>query len=300
MEQSLFKKIVVPLDGSSTAEVALPYAEELAARINCDLILLFVKEKNDYRAENIIQCYMNDMTQKSANAIDKFVADAGKKGIKVITKILTGNPADEIINFTDSEPGSYVIMSTHGMSGSNTRWALGSVVEKVVRATSAPIGVIRAVGDKPAVHEPVMLKHILVTLDGSKEGEVVLVYAQELARILQAEMTLLRVNKLEFDISLSPWNRRRHEAMNADFQQYLEDVSADIKAQGIPVKYVVRETQLNVADEINKYTRENSVDVIIMATHGYSGAKRWVLGSVANRVLMEGNTPMILVSTPVK
>ncbi len=53
----------------------------------------------------------------------------------------------------------------------------------------------------------------------------------------------------------------------------------------------------DVAEEINKYTTQNSIDLVVMATHGRSGPRRWILGSVTNKVLHEGNTPIMLIRT---
>jgi nucleotide-binding universal stress UspA family protein len=293
----MFETIVVPLDGSSTAEVALPYAEEIAGRMGSKLSLIFVREPNDYRSENIIGCYLESMAQRSQKATERFLAESKVKEIQTETKILTGNPADEIINFAESQPGCHIIMATHGQSGTRTRWALGSVVDKVVRATPVPIGLIRAKGDKPAVHEPVRLTEILVPLDGSKESESVLPFTQEMAKRLKGNVIFMQVGILDYFI-VNMENVKAIEAKRKSIEDYLRRVTQDFQSNGIPARYILGETQGDVAREINQFTEENRVDAVIMATHGHSGPRRWVLGSVSNKVMMEGNTPLILVRTP--
>ena len=68
--------------------------------------------------------------------------------------------------------------------------------------------------------------------------------------------------------------------------------------KGISTKYIMIETRGDIAEEINNYTAQNYIDLVVMATHGRSGPRRWVLGSVANKVLHEGNTPIMLIRTP--
>ena len=133
----MFEKIIVPLDGSELAEVALPYAEEIAGRMGSDLILLYVKEPNETRSQHMLQCYLESIASTAKAGAEKYLAESGTKKINIETKILTGNPAEEIINFADSTEGAKVIMATHGQSGI-TRWALGSVADKVTRATVRP------------------------------------------------------------------------------------------------------------------------------------------------------------------
>jgi nucleotide-binding universal stress UspA family protein len=90
----MWDKIIVPMDGSTTAEVALPYAVEFAAISGAELILLFVKEKNDYRSENIIRAYLDSISQKAKQKATRYMRESGKEEIKTRAEILTGNPAE--------------------------------------------------------------------------------------------------------------------------------------------------------------------------------------------------------------
>jgi nucleotide-binding universal stress UspA family protein len=229
--------------------------------------------------------------------MEKFLAESGLKAIKTSTQILTGNPADEIINFAEKQPGCHIIMSTHGQSGTGTRWALGSVVDKVVRATTVPIGLIRAAGDKPAVHEPIHLTEILVPLDGSKEGEAVLPFVREMAKRLKGKVTTMQVGIMDYMI-VNVANLKALEEKRESIKKYLEKVTQEFQSSGIPAQYVYKENEGDAAREVNQYTIDNRVDVVVMATHGHSGVRKWMLGSVTNKVMMEGNTPLVLVRTP--
>ena len=75
----------------------------------------------------------------------------------------------------------------------------------------------------------------------------------------------------------------------------MEKVTKSLQEKGIDTKYVVIESQGDVAEEINKFTDQNYIDLVVMATHGRSGPRRWILGSVANKIVHEGNTPVMLI-----
>jgi nucleotide-binding universal stress UspA family protein len=291
----MFEKIIVPLDGSQLAEVALPYAEEIAGRMGSDMILIYVKDPRDTQSTYMLQCYLDRVSANAKAGAEKYLEESGVKEIKVEAKILTGNPAEEIVNLADKTEGAKIIMATHGQSGI-TRWALGSVADKVIRATIRPVAVIRAKGVEPAVHPKGILKKILAPLDGSKESEAILPFVEEMASKLKSEVTLLKV--ISYGIPVSPNISSVEMFARNEARDYLSKVADLLKGKGINAKYEVLETIGDEAMAIVKYTQDNYMDTIIMATHGRSGPRRWVLGSVTSKVLREGNTPIMMVRTP--
>jgi nucleotide-binding universal stress UspA family protein len=151
---------------------------------------------------------------------------------------------------------------------------------------------------------------ILVPLDGSKLAEVVLPYAQELARRFDSEVTLIQV--------VAPLSRRvaetvpvgleptgagaavgveaASEALKAereDARIYLEGVVGRLKAQEIKVQAEVVEGV--AGDAIVDYAHGHGMDLIAMSTHGRSGLRRLVFGSVADQVLRRAGTPVLLI-----
>jgi len=290
----MIETVIVPLDGSVMAEVALPYAEELVARRVSNLILLFVKEPNDYRSENIIQAYLDSLAQKILKNAESYSGELKSAQSKVQTKILTGNPSEEIIKFADSLENSRIIMATHGQSGVGTRWSLGSVADKVSRATSRPITLIRAKRDRPAMHSKGLLQKILVPLDGSKHAEIVLPYVKDIAQLLKAEVIFLQVLSIQLVTYKMIEVPIPKEVQNAA-KEYLEKLVEDFSKSGISAQYEIWETRGDVAGEIVEYTEKKYVDLVIMATHGHTGPRHWVMGSVTAKVLREGNAPITLI-----
>ena len=151
-----------------------------------------------------------------------------------------------------------------------------------------------------------MYKKILVPLDGSELAEGVLPHVITLATectVEEAEVVLLMVFELPHISAYHPgvsmplnWEEQIKQ-MAADTRKaarkYLSDVKKRLKNTGIKVRYEVMEG--DPAEKIVEYNNKNSFDVIVMVTHGRSGAKRWAYGSVADKVLHGVTNPILLV-----
>ncbi len=294
----MYEKILVPLDGSALAEVALPYAQELAGKLGSEVYLVYVNELPLDPYQHMHTFYLDKMVEVTRQGAEKYHKKSGTREIQVKSAILLGNPAEKIVEYGEKEGICLIIMATHGQSGI-TRWALGSVADKVVRATKCPIVLIRAKGARPDVREKGILNMVLVPLDGSKEGEAVLPYIGELVAKLKTEIILFQALSPGYQATSDEgyeyvtYTKQQMESDRAFARNYLEKVGARLKRKGVTVRSEVRFG--NAAEEIIKFADEISADVVAMSTHGRSGVSRWVFGSVADRVLHEGNTPILLV-----
>jgi len=295
----MYEKILVPLDGSATAEVVLPYTEELAGRLGSEVTLIYVGESaEDQQYHHMHQFYVQGVVEVTKRGIERYIEKASGRAIKVESKVLVGDPAEEIVDYADKEDVGLIVMATHSRPVI-TRWALGSVAEKVARATKQPLALIRAKGTRPDVREKGILKKALVTLDGSKESEAVIPYIEELASKLKAEVILLQVLTPEYQIYYNIRQLEQLESLRASAKDYIEKMEAQLKQKGITVRSEVREAGMGTAaEEIIKLADEIQADVVAMSTHGRSGVSRWAFGSVADKVLHAGNTPLLLVRTP--
>jgi nucleotide-binding universal stress UspA family protein len=167
----MYQKILVPLDGSKLAEWALPYAEELAKGCNTEeVILVSVTERVTGRthAPEVQELYRASDRQGLHGVNSEVAVTFGKKekqaqrylgriakaleakGIKARTEVLLGNPAEEIASLAEHKGTDIIVMSSHGRSGPS-RWAYGSVTDKVFRASCVPVLVVRAPGCTPGI-----------------------------------------------------------------------------------------------------------------------------------------------------
>lgn len=144
-----------------------------------------------------------------------------------------------------------------------------------------------------------MYKKILVPLDGSKFAESALAHVRAVAqgRPIDKIVLLRVVEPIIVDVKDYLGAERTREAedkLEANAKEYLDNIASDLRKDGIPV-----ETRIVVngepAAKILEITREETIDLIIMSTHGRSGFPRWLHGSVANRVLVHSSVPVLMV-----
>lgn len=140
-----------------------------------------------------------------------------------------------------------------------------------------------------------MYRRILVPLDGSKLAEQALPHAVAQAEKYGAETVLLKVLQplSEPAFSAPAAVRAAEEASARLLRDYLDGVAVRLREQGIAVQVALVEGKPYV--EIIRFAEENEIDLIVMSTRGHSGWSRWLLGSVADRVVRGATVPLLLV-----
>jgi len=152
----MYKKILVPLDGSKLAECVLPHVEDIATcSAGAEVILVSVTERipgfrvmDDYSqplGERLVPEAVGKEEKQAQQYLDKIAKTLKEKGVKVMTEVLMGKPAEEIALFAINERCDLIVMASHGRSGPS-RWTHGSVAEKVFRANCAPLLTVKAPG----------------------------------------------------------------------------------------------------------------------------------------------------------
>jgi nucleotide-binding universal stress UspA family protein len=166
----MFGKILVPLDGSKLAECALPYVEELAS--GCDtkeVILVSVTERvQGFRVlegegqpiakpsggwlepskplgERLVPEAFGKKEKQAQRYLERIAKTMTAKGINVSTEVLLWKPAEAIVGYAKQYGCDLIVMASHGRSGPS-RWAYGSVTDKVLRSSCIPVLIIRAPG----------------------------------------------------------------------------------------------------------------------------------------------------------
>jgi nucleotide-binding universal stress UspA family protein len=157
----MYRRILVPLDGSKLAECALPHVEELAKGGDTEkVILVSVTERvQGYRAfeepsQPLGQQLVPEGFGKKEKQAQKYLGRIAKameaKGIKVSTEVLLGDPAEEIIIYTKHPGCDLIVISSHGRSGIS-RWTHGSVADRIFRGSPVPVLMVRAPGCQPGI-----------------------------------------------------------------------------------------------------------------------------------------------------
>lgn len=297
-------KILVPLDGSSLAEQAIPYAATLAGP-NEEITLLHVAPPptpaRDLRGWNL------PMTeQDQARYVDRLRAALAEVAERwhsvapaVAIEVAIGDPSEEILRTAQRQGIDLIVMGSHGR-GALGRWRFGSVADRVARTSPIPVMIIRP-QDAPVEIGPVPLHRFIVPLDGSELAAQALPVAERLARRTHRPIHLIRVLP-QTDELLLPTPGFGVPAANVEYRditaalvqeatRMLEDEAARLESAGIPTTWQLGEGSpfAGIADAARPG------DVIVLASHGRSGLTRWVLGSVAEKLIRLAEAPVIVV-----
>ena len=297
----MYTKLLIPLDGSKTAEQVLPYARlftnrfhkpvELIAAIDIAEMLAYVSAEKARDAYNMIEAGM-----RSSEAYLKAVGTT-LDGTHVLCTVAKGRAEEVIIEQGEADPGILIVMATHGRSGVN-RWLLGSVAEKVLRGTANLLLLIRARENAKSEGEA-CLRSIIVALDGSELAESVLPLAAGLANKLDLAVILFRGCNAPYSVYGYGYGYYAIDVdkvtaeMRSDAHDYLEKKAAELKNLGVAKISCLTKEGMS-ADEIIKAAHETPDGLIVMCSHGRSGVKRWVLGSVTETVVRHADIPVLV------
>jgi len=301
----MYTRILVPLDGSKTAEKALPFARFLARQLKLPVELLEVID-----IAEIGRRIPPDKAQFAGAALENVERSRAKylkeiagtfPEVTVSCAVEKGTVGEVIVDKAAAEKNTLINMATHGHSGIK-RWLLGSVAEKVLRGTTNPLLLIRATEEAKTEGEA-SLRSVIVPLDGSELAECALPTIAELAQSLQLEVVLFRAYTIPYSaLAVDPEgfylvsDEELISAMRDEVVAYLNKKAETIKKLGVERIAAVAEYGI-ASDEIISLAGKTPDNVIAMCSHGRSGVKRWVLGSVTETVVRHSGNP-VLVTRP--
>jgi nucleotide-binding universal stress UspA family protein len=166
----MITRILIPLDGSVTAEQVVPYARTFARGLKIPVELLAVVDAGALLTSVETARFFDNLAEQESHKSKGYLERIAERfaGSRVKRSVEQGSAAEAIIEKAAADKSTLITMTTHGRSGLN-RWLLGSVAEKVLRATTNPLLLVRAVHEGKAEGEAT-LKSIIVPLDGSELG----------------------------------------------------------------------------------------------------------------------------------
>lgn len=307
----MYRRMLVMLDGSELAEVVFPFVTELTARLDLEVILLQVYGPQGQDFAPVHRAYIERAAEVIGHQVDELQERLGvqpdARAVEVRGEVAGGHHAEEILRYAEENAIDLIMMASHGRSGIR-RWRMGSVADKVLRASKVPVWFVRAGIADATPYDKWPSKTFVVPLDGSERAESMLPHVEALARQRTVEpvnVTLLRVcdppiapSYYSPELSGVPlnWGEFMEQEMTrckTAAMEYLAEVSKRLADTGASVQTEVLVGK--AADEIIGYAGKNPNSVVIMTTHGRSGISRLVYGSVAESVLMGVSNPILLI-----
>jgi nucleotide-binding universal stress UspA family protein len=309
----MFKRILVPLDGSERAKRAIPLAARIARTSGGSIVFVYVVlpaiEFGTYTVDHLVALKPGAFERRLAKANDyltevvtAYTSDLA--GIDVATEIVSGAASPAIFSAARQEQVDLVIMCSHGETGLK-RWMFGSVAQEAVRHSPIPVLVLNENGAVPSALEETHPFRVLVPLDGSPLAETALEPTAHLASVLAApapiELHLLRVVDLPVTGGKFPINfgaTLRKEAWQ-EAETYLKEVTDRLQESLVDVKVSITSSAVintDIAGTIIQQAEEESgYDLIAMTTHGRSGLQRLMMGSITEHILGATKLPLLIV-----
>jgi nucleotide-binding universal stress UspA family protein len=298
----MYERILVTLDGSPLAEQALVHAVSIARRAGAHLHLATVRRLLPVTLFGTPPpAGSEDVETNYLEAIAERVRGAGVSS--VFAEVFTGGDVVEAIEAHRRKvDAGLTVICTHGRGPVRRAW-MGSVADRFVRTSAAPVFLVRAGEDELAqldLAADTRVGRVLIPLDGSAESEEALEPALELCRLYEAPCTLVRVVEslanVESIFVPNPFeaSEQQLEAARGVAEDELDVVCERVRSEGLSVERMAR-VAAHVAEGILECAADTGADLIAIATHGRSGLPRLVLGSVADKVIRAGECPVLVV-----
>jgi nucleotide-binding universal stress UspA family protein len=300
----MFARILVPVDGSTFAEYALPYAARAARAARSELVVALVHSRYAPAAmDPTLRQMMDDWEDSEAEREAAYLRSlaeraSGEFGRPVLPRLLAGEIVPAILHEVRNQDVGLVVMTTHGRAGFERAW-LGSVADALLRELDVPVLVVRPDPDAgPAPGSESGYRRVVIGLDGSGRAEKAIAPALALADD-DAHVTLLRM-AAPGAAATSPFvpfapqmSAEEVEQRRAGAQAYLDGVIAGIGPRPGTVDSTVI-VDYHAARAILGYAREHDADLIAMSTQGRSPVTRLVLGSSTDKVVRAATCPVLV------
>jgi nucleotide-binding universal stress UspA family protein len=294
-----FRNILVPLDGSETAEQAVSVAASIARRSAGRLKLISVNEHLPAFAFasdslEIVRETEGASHQDVADYLDSIAFEVREVGGNVETALLEGSPARALSHYADTNAVDLIVMTTRGR-GALGRWLIGSVADQMLRHVHVPVLLLHPC-DPPSASN---FRRLLVGLDGEIENQV-LASAIALGSLYPpARYTIARVVEpllpaitplFPYPVLMEP---ERLEHLQTEARTYLEGVSDRLRVQGVDSNCEV--VVGGVAAQLLRLAETTQADCIVVGTHSRRGFDRLLLGSEAERIVHGAKLPVLII-----
>jgi nucleotide-binding universal stress UspA family protein len=300
MTASPFTTLMVPLDGSPLANEAIPVAAALARRAGAKVHLASVRPPAPGYLHTPADI-AHAIERESLERVQRYLATAAEAlatchGLDATRAVLEGQTAEALAAYARANVIGLIVMTTHGRGGLGRFW-LGSVADRLLRFTPAPVFLLRS-KEHPQHTD---FRRVLVALDESPGGDAVLEPAVSLVSLYHEPHCSL-VHIVEPPVALSPdltvypdlVDADLIEQQNAAAQRRLDRLAEPLRARGIAVTtHVVVDSA--VGARILELGRKLDTDVIAIGSHGRHGAERLLLGSVADKLIRGAVEPVLVV-----
>lgn len=295
----MYKKILVPLDGSEHAETILPYARALARTYHAGVVLLHAIDPEATQMLTMYAGVERDQIERSSREYFETLRPSfdGAKSVEI--EIREGHPASVIVSRAQGHRRTLIAMSTHGRTGLR-RWYLGNIAHKVLYGAKNPLLLIRG-GARGSSSGRARVRRIVVPLDGSSYAERALEHARDIAESTGAELRLLRVVG-GITSAFAPVSKSKLTTLVArarrDAKTYLTGCTQKLTEVGFDGRVTAAVLDGDIAGEIAQEAKAARNSIVVLSSHGGSGGHHRFLSSTTDRVVHDSHRATLIVQTP--
>jgi len=294
----MFRNILVPLDGSHSAEQALPVARYLAAKLGGRVILLHVIEAHaPDRVHGEPHLRTSEQAAGYLEVVSRREFPQDIEVVHHVHSVQVGDVARSIVEHSGELSPDLIVMCTHGEHVARDR-LFGSIAQKVISLGAVPVLLIHPRADAPAF----TCGKLLVPLDGRSEHELGLEFAARLARACSATLHLVIVVPTLGTLSGEDVARRRlapgavSELLDEEEQDaaaYVLRQEARLRASGLEARSEVLRGE--PVETIAERAATAGADLVVLGTHGKAGVSAFWAGSFAARLAVRSKLPVLLI-----
>lgn len=303
-----FKSVLVPIDGSDLSERAVPFAASIAGDGGTVVLLEVLPEAEPLRkplgaitmSADEVQTMLSDLATQDLDRAESRWADL-TGNVTIVKETQAGDAASVILDRAEADGVDLICMSSSGR-GALGRVALGSVADKVVRTTTVPTLIVRHI-DLPAGQEAAPLNRVIVPLDGSDRAMLALPVASALAKRFGASIELISAVDLPQVVSpamayggafAADYYTEMEQESTKAADAHLDEAVVALADSGASVsKHVMLGSAVGAVIDFAQHG-----DVVVMTTRGQGGLRRWLLGSVAEKLIRDCPAPVLIVPSP--
>jgi nucleotide-binding universal stress UspA family protein len=295
----MFDHTLVPLDGSSLAECALPHAVAIARTCGARLTLMRVLEQthsaNQIQPNGLLERHFIKLEIKAY--LDQLGNRLREAGLQVDSTLQEGSAAERITQYVYDHDVNLVILSSHGRGGLSG-WNMGGLAQKIAMRAYVSVMIVRAYQPVATNVTGLCYRRLLVPLDGSQRTECVLPMATTLAQSCESQLLLAYVvcePEIPHRVPLAQAETDLVSQLTAHNRlwaaQYLEQLQAHLPSDA--------QTRLlfsdSAAEKLHELVVQENIDLVLLSAHGHGGTTKWPYGNMALNFITYGTTPLLVV-----
>ncbi len=303
-----FNRVLIPLDGSELAEQSIPFAHAVTQENGTLVYVQVVPEAEPIKsltggpvasADEVAAIFKESATGDLVKAAERWDGIAPRYEIAVGV----GDPAHTILELAEAHKAELIVIASHGR-GALGRWTFGSVADRLSRTSTVPVLIIRPRDAAPEIDTLPEFDRLLLLTDGSERSLSAVDEAADLGVKIGKPVTIVRSIFPEAELAPATGYGAVYapelydellQSIEEDAKTSLDAVVKQVESHGAQAEYLL--VHGPAAQTISSLATPN--DLIIMTSHGRSGFRRWLIGSVAEKLVRDAPCPVMLVRSDV-